>query len=87
MILSNVLFALLLSVVFVVFVFLFTVSGWYCNANFRYASLMTFASEEGEMPKIMYGSSLSCMFYSFFTFFVFFFFADDDIWCDNQMMI
>ena len=52
MILSNVLFALL-SVVFVLFVFLFTVSGWYCNANFRYASLMTFASDDGEMPKIM----------------------------------
>ena len=86
MILSNVLFALL-SVVFVVFVFLFTVSGWYCNANFRYASLMTFASEEGEMPKIMYGSSLSYMFYSFFMLFVFFFFADDDIWYDNQTMI
>ena len=83
MILSNVLFALL-SVVFVVFVFLFTVSGWYCNANFRYASLMTFASDEGEMPKIINGSSLSYMFYSFFMFFVFIFFADD-IWCDQMM--
>lgn len=86
MILSNVLFALL-SVVFVLFVFLFTVSGWYCNANFRYASLMTFASDDGEMPKIINGSSLSCIFYSFFVFFVFFFSADDDIFWYNQMMI